>query len=109
MVLRQDGDSCRVLRLEIGGPVVGFRPHQYQRGEFSHEAADWALFFTDGISESMNPRDEEWGEERLIEIAKTCHRLSAVEGMRRIFDAALTFASGAPQHDDMTVVVLRVA
>jgi serine phosphatase RsbU (regulator of sigma subunit) len=41
------------------------------------------MFFTDGISESMNARYEEWGEERLIEIAKTCHGLSAVEGMRR--------------------------
>ena len=109
VVLRQDGDSCRVLRLEIGGPVVGFRPHQYQRGEFSLEAGDWAMFFTDGISESMNARYEEWGEEKLIEIAKTCHGLSAAEGMRRIFSAALTFAGGAPQHDDMTVVVLRVA
>jgi len=32
-----------------------------------------------------------------------------VEGMGRILAAAQAFAAGAPQHDDMTLVVLRVA
>ena len=49
------------------------------------------------------------GEERLIELAKTCHGLPALEGMRRILAAAQAFATGASQHDDMTLVVLHVA
>ena len=67
------------------------------------------MLFTDGVTESMNVRDEEWGEERLIELAKTCRGLPAREGMTRILTAAQAFAGGAPQHDDMTLVVLRVA
>ncbi len=66
------------------------------------------MLFTDGISESMNARDEEWGEERLIEFAKTCHGLPAFEAMTRIIAAAEAFAAGASQHDDMTLVVLRI-
>jgi sigma-B regulation protein RsbU (phosphoserine phosphatase) len=66
------------------------------------------VLFTDGVSESMNIRDEEWGEERLIELAMSCHALPPQEGMRRILAAAQAFAGGAPQHDDMTLVVLRV-
>ncbi len=66
------------------------------------------MLFTDGVSESMNARDEEWGEERLIEFAKTCHGLPAFEVMTRIFAAAEAFAAGAPQHDDMTLVAMRV-
>ena len=54
------------------------------------------MLFTDGISESMNARDEEWGEDRLIEFAKTCHGLPALEAMARIFAAAEAFAAGAP-------------
>ena len=69
---------------------------------------DLVVLFTDGVSESMNARYEEWGEERLIEFAKTCHGLPALEGMRRILAAAQAFAAGASQHDDMTLVVLRV-
>jgi sigma-B regulation protein RsbU (phosphoserine phosphatase) len=57
----------------------------------------------------MNVRYEEWGEERFIEFAKTCHGLPVLEGMRRILAAAQAFAAGASQHDDMTLVVLRVA
>src|SRR5580700_8360260 len=40
VVLRNCAGACQVLRLETGGPVVGFLPHSYQRGIFSHEAGD---------------------------------------------------------------------
>ena len=109
MVLRNSVGSCQVQRLEVGGSVIGLFPQKYQRGLFSHEPGDLIVLFTDGVSESMNVRDEEWGEERLIELAKTCHGLPALEGMSRILAAAQAFAAGAPQHDDMTLVVLRVA
>jgi sigma-B regulation protein RsbU (phosphoserine phosphatase) len=108
VVLRSSGGTCQVLRLETGGSVVGLLPQRYQRGVFSHEAGDLVVLFTDGVSESMNVRDEEWGEERLIELAKACHGLPAQEGMRRILAAAQAFAGVAPQYDDMTLVVLRM-
>jgi serine phosphatase RsbU (regulator of sigma subunit) len=108
VVVRNCAGTYQVLRLETGGPVIGFLPHRYQRGIFSHETGDLVVLFTDGVSESMNVRYEEWGEERLIEFAKTCHGLPAPEGMRRILEAAEAFAGGASQHDDMTLVVLRV-
>jgi sigma-B regulation protein RsbU (phosphoserine phosphatase) len=109
VVLRKWNGSRHVLRLETGGPVIGLLPNRYQRGSFSHEAGDLVVLFTDGVSESMNARYEEWGEDRLIELLKTCHGLPAAEVMRRILAAAEAFAGGASQHDDMTLVVLRVA
>jgi phosphoserine phosphatase RsbU/P len=109
IVVRNSGGACQVLRLETGGPVIGLLlPQRYEAGVFSHEIGDLLVLFTDGVSESMNIRNEEWGEERLIALAKTCHGLSPSEGMRRILAAAQAFAGGAPQHDDMTLVVLRV-
>jgi len=45
----------------------------------------------------------------LIEVAKMCYGLPASEGLKRIFSAAQAFAAGASQHDDMTLVVLRVS
>jgi sigma-B regulation protein RsbU (phosphoserine phosphatase) len=66
------------------------------------------MLFTDGVSEAMNARNEEWGEDRLIESAKSCYGLSAVEAMTRILTAAQAFAAGAAQYDDMTLVVLRI-
>ena len=109
VVLRNCGGVCDVRRLETGGPVIGLLPQRYQRGVFCHESGDLVVLFTDGVSESMNVRHEEWGEERLIELAKTCHGLPALHAMRRILAAAQAFAEGASQHDDMTLVVLRAA
>ena len=52
--------------------MIGLFQHSYERGVFSHEPGDLLVLFTDGVSESMNPRFEEWGEERLIDFAKIC-------------------------------------
>jgi sigma-B regulation protein RsbU (phosphoserine phosphatase) len=109
VVLRSCGDGFQVFRLEAGGPVIGLLQHKYERGVFSHEPGDLLVLFTDGVSESMNARFEEWGEERLIDFAKICYPLPSAEGVRRILSAAQAFAAGASQHDDMTLVVLRVS
>jgi hypothetical protein len=66
------------------------------------------VIFTDGVSEAMNPADEEWGEARMIEAIEHSDSLSAGELIAKLMQAADTFASGAKQHDDMTLVVLRV-
>lgn len=59
------------------------------------------LAFTDGISEAMNPDDEEWGEERLIKTAKEMDGRSAEDTLRLTVEAADKFANAAKQHDDI--------
>jgi sigma-B regulation protein RsbU (phosphoserine phosphatase) len=109
LIVREAAGGCQVLRLETGGPVIGLLLRQsYQHESVPLIPGDLVVLFTDGISESMNSRDEEWGEERLIELARTCHGLPAFDAMTRILAAAEAFAAGASQHDDMTAVVLRV-
>src|SRR5260221_3687119 len=71
LVLRSCGGSFQEFRLETGGPVIGLLRHGYERDVFSLEAEDLVVLFTDGGSESMDVRFEEWGEERMIEIATT--------------------------------------
>jgi sigma-B regulation protein RsbU (phosphoserine phosphatase) len=108
LVLRKSDGACHVFRLETGGSVVGLFRGSYEQGCFRLETGDMVVLFTDGVSESMNARREEWGEDRLIEFAKTCHGSNAADGVARIMSAADAFAGGALQHDDMTLVVLRV-
>jgi sigma-B regulation protein RsbU (phosphoserine phosphatase) len=109
MVVRGLNGDSRLFRLEPSGPPVGLLPNSpYEQNAFALQPGDIVVLFTDGISESMNSEDEEWGEERLMEIAKNCYGRPALEIMNRIMDASQAFAAGAPQHDDMTVVALRV-
>jgi sigma-B regulation protein RsbU (phosphoserine phosphatase) len=108
VILRRSGRECEVLRLETGGPVIGLLRQRYEQESFLLEPGDQVVLFTDGVSESMNACDEEWGEDRLIEFAKACHGLPASEVMTQILTAAEAFSAGAAQHDDMTLVVLRI-
>ncbi len=101
------GDA--LIQLETGGPVVGlFRQVRYEQGSVILQPGDLVICFTDGISESMNSADEEWGEERLVLTSRECSAMAAGEILRRIMTAAKDFAAGAPQHDDMTLVIVRI-
>jgi sigma-B regulation protein RsbU (phosphoserine phosphatase) len=108
-VLRRLNAGWEIRRLETGGPVVGLlRVAPYQQASFALERGDLLVCFTDGVSEAMNPLDEEWGEDHLIAAAQACDGLDAADMVTRIIAAADRFAGGAPQHDDMTLVILRV-
>jgi sigma-B regulation protein RsbU (phosphoserine phosphatase) len=98
-----------VRRLEIGGTVIGLiESYAYQQGSISLAPGDLLVAYTDGISEAMNCADEEWGEDRMMGTIETCDGLPAQEILQKIFTAADAFVAGAKQHDDMTLVVLRV-
>jgi len=98
-----------VIRLEACGPVIGLiQGCEWTEACLSLQPGDLLVAFTDGISEAMNREDEEWGEARLIEAVGSLGTLPATEMIGRISDSADRFVAGAPQHDDMTVVVLRV-
>jgi len=102
-------DGCwSVARLEVGGTVVGLLPSfPYQQGAVTLAPGDILVAYTDGISEAMNADEEEWGESRLMQTIESCTGLPAQQILDRVFTAADTFVSGAQQHDDMTLVVLR--
>jgi sigma-B regulation protein RsbU (phosphoserine phosphatase) len=100
--------GSEVIRLEVGGPPVGlFRPSRYEQDEITLEAGDILVLFTDGISEAENPAEEEWGEDALISAVRRYESTPPSEMISKILEAADKFAAGAPQHDDMTVVVAR--
>jgi len=109
MVFRQAGGGSRdVLRLDTGGPVIGLMEGcVYQQGCVTLAAGDVLVAYTDGVSEAMNAADEEWGEERLMEAVRQNPTLTARVLIDRLMASADRFVAGAPQHDDMTLVVVR--
>ena len=108
-VLRKEDGTWRVFRLGDGGPVIGLLAGAvYKEQTLQLLPGDILLAFTDGISEAMNASEDEWGEDRMIAEAQAHADLNAEELLQRLFRAADAFAAGAPQHDDMTLVVLRL-
>jgi sigma-B regulation protein RsbU (phosphoserine phosphatase) len=97
------------IRLEAGGPVVGLLPSApYSEQSLTLEPGDLLILYTDGISEAMTKDDEEWGEERMIAAARASIHKPANVVLDDLFVAADTFTAGAPQHDDMTLLVLKL-
>jgi serine phosphatase RsbU (regulator of sigma subunit) len=72
-------------------------------------SGDSFLFFTDGLSEAMNTRSELFGEGRLRAILEQGSSVSGEELKDRILSEIRAFVGEAAQHDDMTLVLLKVA
>jgi phosphoserine phosphatase RsbU/P len=109
IVCRKNGGNHQILRLERGGTVLGLFPDvSYQEGCVQLYKGDVVVGFTDGISEAMNAKDEEWGEGRLIDAVCECEGRNASDVISYILRRVDAFTEGARQHDDMTLVVMRV-
>ncbi len=71
-------------------------------------AGDLYLFYTDGISEAMNAEDDCFGESRLGTILEEHAHLPSDELRERVLREVEAFVGDAPQHDDMTMILLKV-
>jgi serine phosphatase RsbU (regulator of sigma subunit) len=79
-----------------------------EEDEVPLEPGDFFLFFTDGLSEAMNPGAELFGEGRLRRILEESGTLTSEELKERILEEVRRFVGEADPHDDMTLVVLKV-
>jgi len=71
------------------------------------EPGDIIAVISDGIFEYRNAEDEEFGEERALAVIRA-HAAGSMEALAAaLFDAVKAFAQGAPQEDDMTVVLVK--
>ncbi len=104
MLQHRDGTMAT---LGEGGPVLGVFPGAcYAGGTAELRPDDCLVLFTDGITEAMNAKDEEFGEDRLM--ALLSQRFAGADECRRQIVAAVTqFSNGAFQ-DDATVLVMTV-
>ncbi len=103
MLVRADGAA---ERLTSGGPVLGvFAEAAYEHGTVSLARGDRLVLFTDGITEARNASDEEFGEERLLDLIVR-HRASPAAALQtHLADAVGVFAAQGLQ-DDATLIVL---
>ena len=99
-----------IVSLDTGGLVLGaFRtpPVDFQVGEAHMDVGDALLCYTDGIIESLNSEDHEYGVERLKKLVHDCR----IQPSRATFDAILrdieAFSKDAQSADDRTVIVIR--
>ena len=97
-----------VSRLETGGMILGmFDFASYDQETLKLEPGDTLVVFSDGISEAQNPAGDEFGDDRLIACLEANRGASPAAMREALLASARTFAAGANQSDDMTVLILR--
>jgi sigma-B regulation protein RsbU (phosphoserine phosphatase) len=97
-----------VRLLEAGGPVVGlleFAPYDQETVQL--EPGDTIIVFSDGVSEALDSDGEEFGDERLQDVALATRHEPAPALVDSLVSAVRDFTRGAPQSDDITAMVVR--
>ncbi len=106
--LRSTAEDCRPIELP-GLPLGVFPGVSYDQVVLELSPGDVYVFCTDGIYETFNAAEEEFGADRVAEIVQTHRSEPAASIVQSIVDAVEGFRGDAPQGDDMTVVVVRIA
>ncbi len=103
--LRASGEAHM---LEGGGPVLGVVPvAAYGEQRASLAPGDLLVLYSDGVTEANNPDFDEFGEERFIHVLRENRARAAREIVDAVTSALKEFTAGAPQADDITLLVAK--
>jgi sigma-B regulation protein RsbU (phosphoserine phosphatase) len=95
-------------QLKGGGPVLGILPTvEYREFRAGLEPGDSLVVYSDGVTEAVNPEGEEFEIERLATTVLN-HRTESAQAIVDEVNSAVTeYTAGAPQSDDITLIVAR--
>ena len=89
--------------------IIGMFPFcEYEEGTVQLEPGDVLLLYTDGVSEAHNPREEEFGELRLKDALRRYGHLPVSKMSEWILGELREWMADAPQHDDLTFVLMKM-
>ncbi len=74
----------------------------------SLQEGDVLVLYTDGFTEAMNDEQQEFSEAKFLEVIDNAKHLSAREIILAVQEAIKAFVGDVPQHDDMTIVVVKI-
>ncbi len=113
LLIRKDG-THKWLGEEVGGMPLGMFPNdmvsniaEYEAEHIQLASGDVIIYYTDGVTETVNIADEYYDEDRLLEASKACKDDSA-DGIRAcLHEAVVRFQGAADQFDDLTLLILK--
>ena len=107
VVLDEKAGTLHILE-RTGIALGALEGTAYEEKKMPLQSGTSIVFYTDGITEASNMKGELFGEERLNDTIRSSAGLKACEIMSHIKAATLAFCKGAPQADDMTLMVVKV-
>lgn len=104
--VRVSGETCEVVEAR-GVPLGSFPGMSYDEVSYPLASDDVWVFCSDGVTEAMNRRSDEFGTTRLCEVVSRTRHLTAKEIVHSIVEAVDAHRAGFAPNDDTTVVVLK--
>lgn len=103
---------CRggeIIRPRVEGIPLGLLPDRdYEETVIETRPGDMILLYSDGITDQLDPRGEEYGRSRLIRLSKTLCNEPAGAAVNAVFADLDAFTKEAPAFDDQTLLILKV-
>jgi sigma-B regulation protein RsbU (phosphoserine phosphatase) len=98
-----------VTSLEKGGVILGMMANMpFETDSIQLNSGDRIILYTDGISEAVNVKNEEFGVERILDAVSRNSEASASDLLKAILNNVIQFRGDTYQNDDMTLVVMVV-
>jgi sigma-B regulation protein RsbU (phosphoserine phosphatase) len=98
------------LAFPSSGRPAGLMPsNPIERETLALTPGETFVLFSDGVSEAMNPQDAFYGEERLLATLAAVSGAAPADMVARVLDDVRTFAAGAKQSDDITLLAVQYA
>lgn len=89
--------------------IIGMFPSvSYEESVVDLQPGDILMAFTDGVTEALKLAEEEFGEERLKELLRRAAHLPIRDITATLSQELRAWIADAPQHDDITFIVLKV-
>lgn len=122
LIFSRAGHNPVLIKRQEEGKVYSYQPKGFALGmesgghfpkfieeeEVKLNRGDMIVFYTDGFTEAMNGKREEFGEKRLIKLIEECSHQDVKEFSDYIYKEVKSFIGKAPQHDDMTLMVIKI-
>jgi sigma-B regulation protein RsbU (phosphoserine phosphatase) len=111
LVVHNAPDEGRgVTWLNPTGPAIGLvEEAEYSEKTIQLSPGDLLVMYTDGVTEAVNSKNEEFGQWRLEALVKQNIDLPAGEIIKGIRQALGEFTEGKPLSDDSTVLICRIS
>lgn len=98
----------QIKTLEVGGPLAAaFSWSNYGEETVAMGPGYRLVIYTDGVTEAADKTEEQFGEERLVELIKTWRDTPSKAFIEQVVNEVLNFQKDLPVADDITLVCLR--